>query len=123
MSRKAFWLSVLFYTWLVMILAVSSIPDIGSNEETLLGFDKYAHFGEYFVLAVLYLIMKRARRGEVAIKNYLFLAIPLPFLEELHQIWIRGRLFSLLDFAADWAGVTLVFLVYYLIKSRKQIKL
>jgi VanZ family protein len=123
MSNSALWLRRLFYFWLTAILIVSSIPDIGSDTETLLGFDKYAHFAEYLILAILYILMKIARKQTLLVKNYLLLAIPLPFGDELHQLFIRGREFSLLDYSADWAGVSLAFLVYYLLKRSQLIKL
>jgi len=123
MNKIAYWLTLLFYLWLMAILIVSSIPDIGSEIETPLGFDKFAHFTEYLILAILYILMKIARKQTLLVKNYLLLAIPLPLGDELHQLFIRGREFSLLDYSADWAGVSLAFLVYYLLLRSQLIKL
>ncbi|MCF7911707.1 MAG: VanZ family protein [Candidatus Cloacimonetes bacterium] len=123
MNKIATWLTWLFYLWLTAILIVSSIPDIGSKNETLLGFDKYAHFTEYFILSILFILMKIARKQKPLLKNYLLLAILLPMGDEIHQLFIRGREFSLLDFSADWAGASLAFLVYYLLKRSPLLKL
>ena len=116
----------LFYFWLILIWIVSSIPDIGSPNDTLAGFDKYAHFGQYLILAVLYLLMKYSQNSKVKVEQYFFISIILTFLEEGHQLWIRGRDFSLLDFACNWAGVTTAFLIYAAIiyhRSRQKTKL
>ena len=122
MNKRVFWTGFLFYFWLTGIFIVSSIPDIGSNEEKVLGFDKLAHFSEYFGLAVFFILMKRERRQPVLPGHYLFLAIPLPFIEELHQLLIPGRQFSLMDIAADWAGVSVVFAGYYLLNKLTVLK-
>lgn len=122
MNKITKWLTAIYYTWLTGIIIVSSIPDIGSSQESLLGFDKYAHFIEYLFLAFLYICMKLARYQKPLIKNYLFLAIMLPALDELHQLLIRGRECSPLDFAADWAGVSLAFIIYLLLTKFLSIK-
>jgi len=123
MNKTARWLKRIYYLWLTAIIIVSSIPDIGSSEEVLLGFDKYAHFIEYLILAFLYICLKLSQRQKPMLKNYLFLAILLPALDELHQLFIRGRDSSPLDFSADWAGVTLAFLIYLLLMKVKSSKL
>ncbi|MDP8209532.1 MAG: VanZ family protein [Candidatus Stygibacter australis] len=123
MNKMTKWMTAIYYTWLAAILIVSSIPDIGSSEESLLGFDKYAHFIEYLILAFLFICMKLARHQKPILKNYFFLAVLLPALDELHQLFIRGRECSPLDFSADWAGVSLAFIVYLLLIKFLSIKL
>jgi len=123
MNKLIRWITAIYYTWLTAIIIVSSIPDIGSSEETLLGFDKYAHFIEYLILAFLFICMKLARHQKPILKNYFILAVLLPASDELHQLLIRGRECSPLDFAADWAGVSLAFIVYLLFTKYLSIKL
>jgi VanZ family protein len=123
MNNKVFWAVILYYGWLAGILIVSSIPNLGSDKDMLLGSDKFAHFTVYLILAVLFILMKRIRGQAIKLPHYLFLSIPLPFLEELHQVLIPGRQFSLLDYVADWAGVSVIFAGYYFLRRTAVIKL
>ncbi|MDP8221056.1 MAG: VanZ family protein [Candidatus Stygibacter frigidus] len=123
MNKTARWLTGIYYLWLTAIIIVSSIPDIGSSKKDIMGFDKYVHFIEYMILAFLYICLKLSQRQKPMLKNYLFLAILLPALDELHQLFIRGRDSSPLDFSADWAGVSIAFLIYLLLMKVKSSKL
>lgn len=120
MNRKALIYTIGFYLWLCLILVVSSIPEIGSNKDIPLGTDKIAHLTEYLVLGILFILMKKSRNKPITRVDYCLLAFPIPFLEELHQIWIPGRQFSVWDYIADWSGITLAFLINLLINSRRR---
>ena len=92
--------------WAVLILAVSSIPDLSTPG---LGFsmaDKIVHFAEYFILGYL-----TARAISSFIKEPLKIfwmssAITSGYgiLDELHQILIPGRTAEGLDMIADILG-------------------
>jgi VanZ family protein len=113
---------IIFYTWLACIVIVSSIPNIGSEKDTLSGLDKIAHFSEYLILALLYILMKRAQTSRISLSNYFILAIILPLADEMHQILIPGRTVSFHDYAANWVGATTGFLIYYLLLRIRLIK-
>ena len=89
-------------TWVVAILAVSSIP--GRHLDLREGTDKIGHVVEYLILGVL---LARALGARVA--NRLLVAawvgvLVFGALDELHQAFIPGRTPDVMDWAADAAG-------------------
>lgn len=118
-NKKHFWSTMIFYLWLILIWIVSSIPNIGSDHDMILGIDKVAHFGQYFILSLLLITMRIIHRQPVLLRHYLLLLIPQAFLEELHQLLIPGRDFSFTDYAANALGITTVFLIYLLLKRNR----
>jgi VanZ family protein len=118
------------YSWLtlvyaVLILIVSSIPDLKTPQ---LGFeyqDKLYHFIEYGIFsAFLFFALLNSSRDFLR-KNVLMISLLIGasfgILDELHQKFIPGRQADILDFTADFVGIALIqvcFWVYYKKKSK-----
>jgi VanZ family protein len=93
-----------------LIFAASSIPDLpGSPKSFPEGTDKLAHFIEYFILS---LFLYRGIDGKVAgsiwhiFAALLVIGFVIACLDELYQHSVPGRDSSVLDLAADFAGVS-----------------
>jgi len=96
--------------WAVLILVATTIPvsDL-TNRLPLWWLDKLVHGGLYFVLGWLSgaaLAAAGRRSAGVWLLGLLGLAA-FGALDELHQLWIPGRVTSLGDWSADVAGATL----------------
>jgi VanZ family protein len=118
------------YTWLalayaLLILIVSSIPDLTPPE---LGFkfqDKLYHFLEYGIFSVLLFFSLLNSPKDFLRKNVLlislFIGASFAILDEIHQRFIPGRSADILDFAADFLGVALIQLVFWVYYSKRHI--
>lgn len=93
---------------MVTIFALTSWPTLALPSTKIIGIDKLAHFAVYLVLA--YLMLKKD--NSVVKKYHYFLAVLIPFLDELHQIPIPGRYFDISDLAADLLGFAVIFLLF-----------
>lgn len=93
--------------WLVLIFALSSIPNrIVVSEPSPFPFDKVAHGIEYAVLAFMIAWLARRRWGSVGLAMALGVALSTLYgaTDELHQIYVPGRDAGLPDFYADVVG-------------------
>ncbi len=95
--------------WVVFIFLASSIPDVPGGYNNLPeGTDKVVHFIEYFVLS---LFLYRGIKGKAIGNKWLLLAsilvigFVLACLDELYQYTVPGRDSSIMDLAADFAGI------------------
>lgn len=93
--------------WVVVIFSLSSIPSLPVDyPESSFGFDKIAHFAEYFVFAVLFyrgLNEEYAERVGLICFLVIFSALVVAVLDELYQ-GLVGRDSSSIDALADLAG-------------------
>jgi len=97
----------LLMAWLVLIFALSSIPNrIVVIEPSPFPFDKVAHGIEYAVLAFIIAWLARRRWRSVALAMLLAIALSTLYgvTDELHQIVVPGRDAGLPDFYADVVG-------------------
>ncbi len=105
MSFARLWLPVL--AWAALIFAFSSIPDLGTG---LGGWDlvlrKLAHAGEFAVLGAL--LARATDRAVVAFALGTLYAVS----DELHQMFVPGRLGSPLDVVIDTVGVAVGVLLW-----------
>ncbi|MDY6915888.1 MAG: VanZ family protein [Candidatus Cloacimonadota bacterium] len=97
----------LFYIWLAAIFVVTSFPTSALPSDKIMGIDKLGHFGVYLILAFL---MLKKDNSILRRKHYL-LALIIPVIDEVHQIFIPGRYFDLFDLIADFLGFTVIFLL------------
>ena len=106
------WLPVL--TWAALIFALSSVPDLGTG---LGGWDfalrKLAHAAEFAVLGAL-LARAIARNGLAFALGTLY-----ALTDELHQVFVPGRLGSPLDVAIDALGVACGVLLWQTVQARR----
>ena len=97
---------IIFCSYLILILSVSSYPSLKIPTSDKLSTDKVAHFFEYFVMTVLYFKMRKEKgKNLISLKGVIFLYL-FPILDELHQIFIPGRQFSYYDMLANILGVS-----------------
>jgi VanZ family protein len=105
MSRSVPWRWFPAGAWATLILVLSSVParDLPASGVN----DKILHFGVFLVLGILVGLAPRARptlrRFAISwVALALFAAI-----DEAHQALIPGRMVDFLDWAANFAGLTL----------------
>ena len=118
------------YTWLalayaVLILIFSSIPDLSPPQ---LGFeyqDKFYHFIEYSIFSVLLFFALLNSQRDFLRKNVLLISLLIGasfgILDELHQKFIPGRQADILDFTADFVGVALIQICFWIYHRRKSV--
>jgi len=106
------WLPVL--AWAAIIFALSSVPDLGTG---LGGWDlllrKLAHAAEYAVLGAL-LLRATGRTGLAFALGTLYAVT-----DELHQMFVPGRMGRPLDVAIDALGVACGILVWQSTRHRR----
>lgn len=102
----------------VVILAFSSIPFTGSQEEPSLVSDKLIHFTEYGIFGFLGgLAYLETRRGLVLL---LVFGAAFAGLDEFWQSFVPGRNSDLYDFWADQAGHVLGALIGFWMAKRRR---
>lgn len=121
--RKILTDKMLFITWTLLMIIVSStpsksLPDVGFDYS-----DKLAHFTEYFIFIILFwrFQLKLNKPFTKIIKNSLIIILIIPLIDELHQLFIPGRDCDVFDVLADVFGLTagLLFMMAYYYRKRK----
>jgi len=115
------WNRVIFVIWALIIFTLTSYPKLTTGAPNIVGIDKAAHFVMYFVFALLFMRMRKDIDPKPQLRYLLFLSVIVPIVDELHQIPISGRSFSIWDIAADFVGFIAVFCLYRF--SKKKVKL
>jgi len=102
----------LFWIWLILILTISSIPDLPGPElksrDSLFRLDYLIHLTEYFVLVSLLLFWRGGRDYRLTNKFVILTLIGglvIATIDEYHQLWIPGRTFNPIDMYANYAGI------------------
>ena len=94
--------------WLILISLASSIPSINIVNNTVIGADKLIHLGVFAVFAYLIFGALREMGKHLGIKIFIVLVslatISFGFIDEYHQSFVVGRIFSLWDLLADAIG-------------------
>ena len=116
------------YIWLTLVYAViiliaSSIPDLKTPQLGFENQDKLYHFIEYSIFSVL-LFFTLLNSGKTFLrKNVLLISLLIGasfgILDELHQKFIPGRQADILDFTADFVGVALIQVCFWIYHRRK----
>jgi len=114
MSNFKYKIPAILYS--VLIFGISSIPQAKLPRLDILNFDKLNHLIEYtFYAMTLFLAFSNAK-SEKIIKYAGLLTILTGLLfgitDEIHQIFVPGREFSMFDYAADTLGILLGVFVY-----------
>jgi VanZ family protein len=93
--------------WIVLFILTSipsnALPSIGTS-------DKIKHFGAYFVLTLLVRFYAHFRRkfffsSKQQITLIAILVLVYGIFDEIHQYFIPGRFFDLLDLLANFLGI------------------
>lgn len=115
-----YWLPVI--VWAAFIFYLSSIPDLRSSLPDMwdLVMRKFAHAAEYAVLAVLILraILSTSQKSP---KKSLVIVIVIVALyaisDELHQLFVEGRVAAPFDVLIDTAGGTIGLFLFLQLKK------
>ena len=111
------------FLWAVIILALTSIPGKEMPEINLWNWDKLAHGGVYFILAVLlfrYLYFVRRVALKAVPGPAILIGIVYGLLDELHQLFIPNRSCTWQDMLANTVGICLgVYLASRFYKNQK----
>ncbi len=99
----------------MVILTLTSIPKLHIPTENIVSLDKLAHFGVYLLFAWFFIRMHQPENLGATLKKLILLSLTVPLFDELHQIPIPGRMFSVWDLIADFIG----FLTIIIISKRK----
>jgi VanZ family protein len=95
--------------WVAFIFLASSISDMpGGYNNFPEGTDKVVHFIEYFVLSLfLYRGIKDKTIGNrwLLLASIVVIGFVVACLDELYQYFVPGRDSSIMDLAADFAGI------------------
>jgi len=93
----------------LLIFFLSSRQNFSPDVQFFWGFDKIAHFVEYFFFGALicrwFSVMKLIRKGKMAFILTIMIGIGYALSDEWHQSFVPGRDASLWDVLADAAGV------------------
>ncbi|RKX29014.1 MAG: hypothetical protein DRP47_02875 [Candidatus Zixiibacteriota bacterium] len=106
-------LPAIFYA--LVIITLSSIPNLKTPHIQIVAVDKLAHFLEYAIFAYLTFrsisnISSRLRLRWIVLLSALFLSC-FALIDEIYQHFVPGRYSDLLDFATDMGGALVVLLI------------
>ncbi|RKY77442.1 hypothetical protein DRQ07_08765 [candidate division KSB1 bacterium] len=93
----------------LVILTLSSIPNLTLPDAGIDFEDKIPHFIEYFIF-YMFLLRSASKLFKSVKKRYLYsflFAVAFAGIDEIHQMFISGRYSELFDFIADTAGSAL----------------
>ena len=126
-AKRSVVFKYLFWIWLILILSVSSIPDLPgpelTTEDTLFRLDYLIHLIEYFFLVMFFLFWQGSKVYRISKSFALFTIIGvllIATIDEFHQLWIPGRTFNPVDMYANYTGIVIGFLFSLIILARLQ---
>lgn len=102
----------LFWIWLLVIFTLSSLPNIPTQKINIwdepFRLDYLEHFGVFGILGGFFVIWKYDFEKGFSIKKEVWSLIAIIIfacLDEIHQIWIPGRTFNVLDLIYNITGL------------------
>lgn len=109
-----YWLPLYLYAGLIFYVSGISKPPVPEIEIPFL--DKFLHISEYAVFGLLAARAFKNSPKEIFFKNFKIAAVLTSVLygisDEVHQLFISERSFSVFDMLADGIGATLGVFVY-----------
>jgi VanZ family protein len=109
-KRKLF--RTIFIIWSLILFTLTSYPKLSVPSVHIVSFDKLAHAFVYLIFAWLFMLMHDQLNLTRVVKRLMLLAAIIPLTDELHQIPIPGRFFSIWDIVADLIGFSIIILIY-----------
>ncbi len=92
----------------VLIWYISSLPQpLPSEAGAVIGVDKILHIGEFFIFGLLLVFAFKGMGWKGKTSNYLvclLIAVVYGIIDEIHQLYVPTRFFSVYDMIADGAG-------------------
>lgn len=100
-----------------LIFYFSSLSTVPLPDYVVSVKDYALHFIEFGVLAVLLILAMfklKYKYEATVIIGFLYAII-----DEIHQFFVPGRVFSFTDIMMDWLGIIVVVLIFYYFENRK----
>ncbi len=117
MDKKLISKFAFYYTFLLIILSIIPVPDLGLPKFKVFELDKLVHFIMYLFFAIIW-GLKTENFSQKKIKILIYSVLFGLALEILQHILPFGRYFDWGDFLANSTGVLFgVFILYYLKKK------
>jgi VanZ family protein len=108
----------LLIAWALIVIIVSSIPDIPTMEihtpRADFRIDYFLHFCEYGLLTFLTFLSFAGSDFRINFRKFLMIAVSLvvfAFLDEYHQKLIPGRSYNINDFLSNTTGILVIIIV------------
>jgi len=114
----SYWFPLVLYMVLIFYLSSLQQDSFTNLNEGFHLNDKVEHFLEYSLLSVLFLrVLKHHSQKNPSLKAVAFSTL-FGFSDEIHQIFVATRVFSLGDIFFDFLGsLAAVILVFYILKK------
>jgi len=115
-----YWLPVILYLSLIFYLSSLSRIEVVETLPTFILKDKLLHLLEYSILAILlYRLLNQYKKFQpIALVLAIILSTLYGLTDELHQLFVPGRFFSIQDLFADFIGSNVILLRSYLFNVR-----
>ena len=105
--------NIILYLYVVIIFLLSSTPPSVVESIQINGLDKVIHFIEYFILGIILMNTKH-----IFVKQYYYLIIIIPIIDEYIIQNYAGRNVDLFDFIANILGLLFGIMLWsYFFKS------
>lgn len=108
--------------WMMVIFIFSSQPDLRSNLPTVLDtvLRKVAHISEFYVLSyfVFYAIRHHRLKADESLFFTFLFTFFYAFLDEYHQLSVRGRNGNGIDVIIDSIGILIFVILFIIIRMR-----
>ncbi len=107
----------LFWLWGLLIVVLSSLPNIPNQEINIWGdlfrLDYLEHFGIFAIWGGIFIVWK-AKDGVFSSKDFIWpilFCILFAAMDEMHQLWIVGRSYNPLDMIYNVLGLLSAFVI------------
>ncbi|MFA4838493.1 MAG: VanZ family protein [Candidatus Neomarinimicrobiota bacterium] len=114
------WLKIPAVLYSLVIFLLSSIPQENVIRVDIWNFDKVEHLFEYGIFGIFLMLAFVNFRSEKVARNAVWISLVIGILyagtDEIHQLYVPGRLCSMYDLIADMIGIALG--AYYFTKSK-----
>lgn len=115
----------LFWIYIITLTIYSIIPTGDLSEKVrIVGFelrlDYWLHLGAYFGVAFLFILSRIEQfvsKPKFFFWGIIFCSI-YAYLTELIQFFVPGRTYNIYDFVANISGVSIAFMLFFLLKAR-----
>lgn len=112
-----YWMPLLLYSGLIFYLSSMSQPVHPGLVAEFSLWDKVVHVFEYFILSFFVLRVLRFYKVKKCYLYAVIIAVLYGVTDEVHQLFVPGRLFSVWDMAANAVGALLIIIRKYFIRN------
>ena len=116
--KKTSWVMTILIAIMIFYISSLTFPP-GTRATTNLSI--VYHISAFFFFAFFLFVSSQPRKKELVLVVFL-IAIAYSIIDEIHQFFVPGRSCSLFDFFLDSSGIIFAFMVYLILKIKKQKK-